>query len=110
MDGLYTEEELRVAVAKWLLKNDIKLICCEGNYLGDEFLANYKLPPLKEELFNVYVDSRERITMVMRSTIKLNPKQAVRGKACTFTVMRHVRALYDDVGYVYKYVTLGYNF
>ena len=90
--------------------HDKQYICCEGNELGDELLANYELPELKEELIETLVSESEEITLVFQSKIYLSARQTVSGKPASFIIIRYVRALYDDFGNVYRYVTLGYNF
>lgn len=107
---LKTQESLRISVAKWLLRHDKQNICCEGNELGDEFLKNYKLPELDEQLFETLVSESGEITLVFQSKIQLSARQTVNGKAASFIIVRYARALYDDFGNVYRYVTLGYNF
>lgn|GEM_PF-7081812 len=107
---LKSKESLRIAVAKWLLRHDIHNICCEGNELGEEFLENYELPELKEDLFETLVSESGEITLVFQSKITLSARQSVNGKPASFIIVRYARALYDDFGNVYRYVTLGYNF
>ncbi len=107
---LKTQESLRLAVATWLLRHDKQYICCEGNELGDEFLATYELPELDEELFETLVSENDEITLVFQSRIYLPARQTVKGKAASFIIVRYVRALYDDFGNIYRYVTLGYRF
>ena len=107
---LKSKESLRIAVAKWLLRHDKQNICCEGNELGDEFLENYELPTLEEELFETLVSESGEITLVFQSKITLPAHKTVNGKPASFIIIRYARALYDDFGNVYRYVTLGYNF
>lgn len=107
---LKTHEALRMAVAKWLLNHSKEYICCEGNELGEELIENYELPELEEELLETLVDEREEITLVFQSRIYLPAHKTVNGKASSFIILRYVRALYDDFGNIYRYVTLGYNF
>lgn len=99
-----------MAVATWLLRNDKQYICCEGNELGDDFLENYELPQLEEELFETLVSENDEITLVFHSKIYLPARRTVKGKDASFFIVRYVRALYDDFGNIYRYVTLGYNF
>ncbi len=108
--SLKTQESLRLAAAKWLLQNDIRLVCCEGSELGHSFLREYELPELEEELSETLVSESGEITLIFQSRIFLNGKQSVSGKNASFIILRYVRALYDDFGNVYKYITLGYNF
>ncbi len=107
---LKSQESLRQTVAKWLLRHDKQNICCEGNELGDEFLEKYELPELEEELFETLVSEDGEITLVFQSKISLSARQSANGKPASFIIVRYVRALYDDFGNVYRYVTLGYNF
>lgn len=109
-NALKSQESLRISVAGWLLRNDKQNICCEGNELGDEFLENYELPELEEELFETLVSESGEITLVFQSKISLTARQTVNGKPASFIIVRYVRALYDDFGNIYRYVTLGYNF
>ncbi len=108
--ALKTGESLRSAVAGWLLKNDISLICCEGNELGEQFLSSFELPELEEELLDTVVNEKEEITLIFQSRIQLSAKKSINGKAKSFVILRYVRALYDDSGNIYKHVTLGYDF
>lgn len=108
--SLRTTESLRKDVAKWLLRNDISLICCDGNELGDSFLESYTLPELEEELLETLVDDNEQITLIFQSKIHLTANKSVNGKSVSFIILRYVRALYDDYGNIYRYVTLGYNY
>lgn len=107
---LKTAESLRLAVAQWLLVKDKHNVFCFGNELGERFLQEYTLPPLKETLIETLVDEKERITLVFESTIRLSPRDTVDGRAAAFPILRYVRALYDDSGNVYRYVTLGYRY
>lgn len=107
---LKTAESLRRDVAKWLLRNDISLICCDGNELGDSFLESYTLPELEEELLETLVDDSEQITLIFQSEIYLSSKKSISKKPVSFIILRYVRALYDDYGNVYRYITLGYNY
>ena len=107
---LKTRESLRLAVAKWLLTHDKHYICCEGNELGDEFLENYELPELEEELLDTIVGDEGEITLVFQSRIYLSARQTVNGKPSSFIIVRYVRVLYDALSNIYRYVTLGYNF
>ncbi|MBQ8027643.1 MAG: hypothetical protein IJ261_05950 [Clostridia bacterium] len=107
---LKTYESLRLAAAKWLLQHDKRYICCEGNELGDELIENYELPSLDEELIETLVNENDEITLVMQSKIYLSARQTVNGKPASFFILRYVRALYDDFGNIYRYVTLGYRF
>ena len=107
---LKTRESLRLAVAKWLLSHDKEFICCDGNELGREFIDSFELPELEEELFETLVGENDEITLVFQSRIYLPAVRTVNGKASSFIIVRYVRALYDDFGNIYRYVTLGYNF
>ena len=107
---LKTKESLRLAVAKWLLTHDKHYICCEGNELGDEFLENYELPELEEELIETLVGDNEEITLVFQSRIYLTARQSLNGKPSSFIIVRYERVLYDDFGNIYRNITLGYNF
>lgn len=108
--SLKTAESLRVAAAKWLLRHDISLVCCEGNELGEDFLGSFELPELEEELLETIVDKNEEITLVFQSKLFLTARKSVSGKPASFVILRYVRALYDDYGNVYRYVTLGYSY
>ena len=107
---LKTHESLRQAAAKWLLTHDKHYICCEGNELGESFVNSYELPELEEELLETLVNDDGEITLVFQSRIYLTAGGSVNGKAASFIIVRYVRALYDDFGNIYRYVTLGYNF
>lgn len=107
---LKTHEALRLAAAKWLLANDKRNICCFGNELGHEFLQSYTLQEEQGELYETLIDGNNSITLVFKCEIRLNAREAVCGRPVTFTYLRYVRALYDDSGNVYRYVTMGYNF
>ena len=110
VDSLKTYESLRVAAARWLLHNDLKLVCCENNGLGEEFVANYTLPVLEETRGETFVDDDGGIVFIMQSCLRLPAGRSVSGKALSFVILRYVRAYYDDYGNVYKYETLGYNY
>ncbi len=107
---LKTQESLRLSAAKWLLEHDKHYICCEGNELGKEFIESFELPELEEELIETLVGENDEITLVFQSRIYLSARQSVNGKPSSFIIVRYVRALYDDFGNIYRYVTLGYNF
>ena len=107
---LKTAESLRLAAAQWLLVKDKHNVFCLGNKLGERFLQEYVLPPLQEELIETLVDEKENITLVFESKLRLSPRETVDGRAAAFTILRYVRALYDDSGNVYRYVTLGYRY
>ena len=107
---LKTRESLRLAVANWLLTHDKHYICCEGNELGDEFLENYELPELEEELIETFVGQNDEITLVFQSRIYLPARQSLNGKPSSFIILRYERVLYDDFGNIYRNITLGYNF
>lgn len=107
---LKTRESLRLAAAEWLLTHDKHYICCEGNELGEEFIRDFELPELKEELLETLVDDDGEITLVFQSRIYLSVRESVNGKAASFIIVRYVRVLYDDFGNIYRYITLGYNF
>ncbi len=108
--SLKTQAALRTAAAEWLLANDMQLICCEGSAMGDEFLRSFTLPELEEELFETLIGENDEITLVFQSRIYLPAKRSLSGRSCSFIILRYVRALYDDFGNIYKYVTLGYSF
>lgn len=107
---LRTAEQLRQAVALWLLRNDKSMICCEGNELGDRFMQEYRLPEISEVMEERTVDKDGSIIMVFSSSIVLPPDKSVSGKRCSFVILRYVRALYDDYGNIYREITLGYSF
>ncbi len=107
---LKTHSSLRLAAAEWLLRNDIRLVCCEGTELEKSFLNEYALPELEEELVETLVDGDENITLIFESRIYLPANRSVSGKGCSFIILHYVRALYDDFGNVYKYITLGYSY
>ena len=107
---LKTQESLRLAVANWLLTHDKHYICCEGNELGDEFIENFELPELEEELIETFVGKNDEITLAFQSRIYLSARQSVNGKPSSFIIVRYERVLYDDFGNIYRNITLGYNF
>ncbi len=109
-DSLKTYESLRAAAAGWLLHNDIKLVCCENNELGKEFIESFVLPDLEETRGETFVGDEGEIVFVMQSCLRLPANRSVSGKQKSFVILRYVRAYYDDLGNVYKYETLGYNF
>ncbi len=109
-DSLKTYESLRVAVARWLLHNDLKLVCCENNELGEEFMATYTLPDLEEAKGETFVNDNDEIVFIMQSCLRLPANRSVSGRAQSFVILRYVRAYYDDFGNVYKYETIGYNY
>ncbi|MBQ2812622.1 MAG: hypothetical protein IJE63_05160 [Clostridia bacterium] len=109
-NSLKTYESLRLAAAKWLLYNDLKLVCCENNGLGEDFVAAYTLPELEEARGETFVGDDGEIVFVMQSCLRLPASRSVSGKPQSFVILRYVRAYYDDFGNVYKYETLGYNF
>ena len=109
-DGMKSYESLRVAAARWLLNNDLKLICCENNKLGEEFTESFTLPDLEETRGETFVNEEEEIVFVMQSCLRLSANRSVSGKAESFVILRYVRAYYDDFGNVYKYETVGYDF
>ena len=108
--SLKTCESLRRAAARWLLHNDISLVCCENNELSEHFTEAFELPELQEELTETLVGENEEITLVFQSCIQLTAKKSVSGRSQAFVILRYVRAHYDDFGNIYKYETLGYNF
>lgn len=108
--SLKTAESLRRDLAKWLLRHDISLICCENNELGKRFLEEFELPQLEETLFDTLVDDNKEITIILQSQLKLNAKKSVSGKPVSFIILRYVRVLYDDYGNIYKEITLGYSY
>ncbi len=99
-----------MAVANWLLTHDKHYICCEGNELGDEFIENFELPELEEELIETFVGQNDEITLVFQSRIYLPARQSLNGKPSSFIILRYERVLYDDFGNIYRNITLGYNF
>lgn len=107
---LKTQESLRIAVARWLLLHSKEYICCCGNELEKETVDSFELPELEEELIETFVNEKEEITLVFRSRIYLPAHKTVKGKAASFIILRYVRALYDDFGNIYRYITLGYKF
>lgn len=109
-DSLKTYESLRAAAARWLLHNDIKLVCCENNELGKEFIESFTLPDLEETRGETFVGDEGEIVFVMQSCLRLPANRSVSGRQKSFVILRYVRAYYDDYGNVYKYETLGYNF
>lgn len=109
-DSLKTYESLRVAAARWLLHNDLKLVCCENNELGKRFVAEYILPELGETRGETFVGDDGEIVFVMQSCLHLPANRSVSGRVQSFVILRYVRAYYDDFGNVYKYETLGYSF
>ena len=109
-NNLKTYESLRAAVARWLLHNDIKLVCCENNELGKEFIESFTLPQLDEVRCETFVNENEEIVFVMQSCLRVPANRSVSGRQKSFVILRYVRAYYDDYGNVYKYETLGYNF
>lgn len=109
-DSLKTYESLRVAAARWLLHNDIELICCENNELGKEFIESFTLPDLEETRGETFVGDGGEIVFVMQSCLRLPANRSVSGRQKSFVILRYVRAYYDDFGNVYKYETLGYSF
>jgi len=106
---LKSAEALRIEVAEWLLVKDKHNVFSTGNELGELFLRDYTLPQLDETLIETLVDEKENITLVFESTIRLSPRETVDGRPAFFTVLRYVRALYDDSGNIYRYLTLGYK-
>ena len=110
IDSLKTYESLRAAVARWLLHNDLKLVCCENNELGGRFAEEYTLPDLEETRGETFVGDEGEIVFVMQSCLRLPANRSVSGRAEVFVILRYVRAYYDDYGNVYKYETLGYNY
>lgn len=109
-DGLKTYDNLRVAAARWLLHNDIKLVCCENNELGERFAEEYVLPDLEETRGETFAGDGGEIVFIMQSCLRLPANRSVSGKAEAFIILRYVRAYYDDFGNVYKYETLGYEY
>ena len=109
-DNLKTYESLRVAAARWHLHNDLKLVCCENNGLGEEFLKTFSLPELEETRCETFIGDDGEIVFVMQSCLRLPASRSVSGRQKAFVILRYVRAYYDDFGNVYKYETLGYNF
>lgn len=107
---LKTYEALRTATAEWLLLHSKEYICCYGNELGKELIDSFELPELEEELIETIVNEKEEITLVFQSRICLPAHKTVKGKASSFIILRYVRALYDDFGNIYRYITLGYKF
>ncbi len=107
---LKTAESLRLAAAQWLLVKDRHNVFCLGNELGERFLREYTLPPLDETLIETLVDEKENITLVFESKLRLSARDTVDGRPAAFPILRYVRALYDDSGNVYRYVTLGYKY
>ncbi len=107
---LKTAESLRLAAAQWLLQKDKHNVFCFGSELGERFLQEYTLPTLKETLIETRVDEKENITLIFESAIRLSARDTVDGRPAAFTILRYVRALYDDSGTVYRYVTLGYRY
>ncbi len=108
--SLKTAESLRKDLARWLLRHDISLICCEGNELGEKFLQGFELPELNEELLETLVDGNDEITMIFQSKLTLSAKKSISGKPVSFIILRYVRVLYDDYGNIYREITLGYNY
>ncbi len=106
---LKTAEALRQEAAKWLLLKDKHNVFCIGNELGECFLRDYTLPERSETLIETIVDEQENITLVFESSIRLSPRETVDGRPAVFTILRYVRALYDDSGSIYRYLTLGYK-
>lgn len=109
-DSLETYDSLRVAAARWLLHNDIKLVCCENNELGKDFIESFTLPDLEETRDETFVGDDGEIVFVMQSCLRLPANRSVSGRAEAFVILRCVRAYYDDSGNVYKYETLGYRY
>lgn len=107
---LKTHEGLRLDAAKWLLRNDIRLVCCEGTELAESFLNEYTLPEAEEELIETLVNENDEITLIFQSRIYLPANRSVSGRGCSFIILRYVRALYDDFGNIYRYLTLGYRY
>lgn len=109
-DSLKSYESLRVAAARWLLHNDLKLVCCENNELGKEFLDSYALPELEETRDETFIGENGEIVFVLQSCLRLPANRSVSGRSESLVILRYVRAYYDDFGNVYKYETLGYNY
>ncbi len=109
-DSLKTYERVCVAAARWLLHNDLKLVCCENNELGERFEKDFTLPDLEETRGETFVSDDGEIVFVMQSCLRLPANRSVSGRAQSFVILRYVRAYYDDFGNVYKYETLGYNY
>ncbi|MBQ7100667.1 MAG: hypothetical protein IJN81_03475 [Clostridia bacterium] len=110
IDSLKTYESLRNAAARWLLHNDLMLVCCENSELGTQFVADYTLPELEEARGETFVGDDGEIIFVMQSCLRLPANRSVSGRTQSFVILRYVRAYYDDYGNVYKYETLGYNY
>lgn len=105
---LRSAAQLRLDAAKWILDNDSSLFFCRNNELGKQFLENYELPELHEELTERIIENDEKIILVFQSKITLAPNKSVSGKKCSFIILRYAQALFDDYGNVYRYITLGY--
>lgn len=107
---LCSAEELRLAVAQWLLHNDKSLILCQGNELGKRFTDSYVLPELKEELAEKTVNGSNEIIFVLQSKITIPSDKSLNSKPCSFIILRYVSARFDDYGNIYAKTTLGYSY
>ena len=107
---LKTYESLRIAAAKWFLAHDKQYICCEGNELGKEIIEKFELPNTEEELIETLVSENDEITLLFQNRLYLPANRTINGKPASFIFVRYVRALFDDFGNIYRYVTLGYRF
>jgi hypothetical protein len=101
------EDELRKALAKWMLKNSRFCSCYKGG-AADDFIETFRLPEADYELVSAHTEHNGEPAAVFRAFVRLADWQTCGGVEKIFEYYRIAKIIPNENGDFPELESMGY--